>query len=96
MAVGDVYECTAEHGLNVRQGPSTNTPIIGGISKGARVKEIAIERDWLKHASGYSSLQYLKKVASATVNTSTSTSKPISSNSSTQQTINEESGLNSD
>lgn len=93
MAVGDVYECTAEHGLNVRQGPSTNTTIIGGISKGARVKEIAIEGNWLKHAAGYSSLQYLKKVASATVNTSTTNS---TASTTSQQTINEESGLNSD
>ena len=96
MAVGDVYECTATSGLYVRQGPSTNSNIIGGLVKGARVKEIAIERDWLKHAAGYSNMKYLKKVASATVNTTTSTPKPPSSTSSAQQTINEESGLNTD
>lgn len=96
MAVNDVYECTATNGLYIRKGPSTNADIVGTLPKGRRVKEIAIEREWLKHSDGYSNMAYLKKVASSTVNTSTTTPTPPSTTSSAQQTINEESGLNSD
>ena len=70
MAKNDVYECTATNGLRIRKGPSTNADIVGTLTKGERVKEIAIEREWLKHSRGYSNMAYLKKVASSTVNTS--------------------------
>lgn len=92
MAVNDIYECTASQ-LYIRKGPSITSPTIGTITKGSRIKEIAVEGNWLKHSAGYSSLKYLKKISSSTVNTISTDSEPDTFN---QQTINEESGLNSD
>ena len=92
MAVNDIYECTASQ-LYIRKGPSITSPTIGTITKGSRIKEITIEGNWLKHSAGYSSLKYLKKISSSTVNTVSTDSEADTFN---QQTINEESGLNSD
>lgn len=95
MAAGDVYVVTAKSGLVIRSGPGTTFSKLGGLTKGQRVTEIKTQNGWLNHAAGWSSMTYLSKIASSSVNT-TNKNPGNTIDKTTQQNINEESGLNSD
>lgn len=89
---GDTWEVTANSGLAVRSSPGISGTLLYYMHKGTRVVEIDSQDGWIKHSEGWSSGSYLKKVASGTVNTTTTNTNTTVSKTE-QQTINEESGL---
>ena len=95
MAKGDIWQVTASS-LYVRSGPSTSYSVKGGLTRGQQVTEIESSGSWIKHSTGWSSSSYMKKVTSNTVNTNTTNATSSGVSTSQQQTINEESGLDTD
>ena len=97
MAAGDKYTVTASS-LRIRSGPGTNYKIVGGLTRGQTVTEIAgSTSEWIKIGKNqYSSRTYLKKITSSTVNTTTTNNTNTGVTTEQKQEQNETTGLDSD